>query len=522
MVTVSVTTTENSKLRRLDAPRYTSITSTSGDESCLDVLSYSTFLKEEKNASTRNPTYYATHLWKDETKEGAMSQAPARRFPRWLTAVFMFVISLALVTLTYFIDIVGALYYFITILIAYALWVYVDRQPIENLGFRFIPRWFLQLILGMILASVVLGLIIWLEVLLGWIVLTPVFISVPWWVVAGMLGYYAIWQALVASAEELAARGYIQQNLSTRMTIALAILLSSVMFAITHIPSIVFHALPPYLAVIMLGNLFLGGIMLGVAFGRTRVLWLSIGLHFGWNFMLYHIAGFGDTGLFDVQNIGPEILTGGTMGPEAGLIGTATFLFLIGLIWLGTQPSAGQLMQTFKRKHLLLFVLGFLVVAIPVVLGFLLASLWLFLLIWIVFSVFFLQIWENRILCSHCPYYDSEDRTLKCHANYGLFKLWKYNPAPMSRAEQAQMIVGVAVLIGFPFPFLVWTQQWLLLIIALLGAIVFGIVLFGYLCLRCVNFSCPFNRVSKKDVDKFLKEHPKMRKAWEERGYKLE
>jgi hypothetical protein len=36
-----------------------------------------------------------------------------------------------------------------------------------------------------------------------------------------------------------------------------------------------------------------------------------------------------------------------------------------------------------------------------------------------------------------------------------------------------------------------------------------------------VNFSCPFNRVPKDVVDSFLKENPKMRKAWEKKGYRL-
>ena len=91
----------------------------------------------------------------------------------------------------------------------------------------------------------------------------------------------------------------------------------------------------------------------------------------------------------------------------------------------------------------------------------------------------------------------------------------------MSWSEQIQMIVGVSILIGFPFPFLILGQQWLYLILASLGAIVFATILFGWLCLRCVNFSCPFNRVPKDVVDSFLKEKPKMRKAWEKKGYQL-
>ena len=91
----------------------------------------------------------------------------------------------------------------------------------------------------------------------------------------------------------------------------------------------------------------------------------------------------------------------------------------------------------------------------------------------------------------------------------------------MSRSEQVQMVIGVAIMIGFPFPLLFLSQQWLFFILASFGAIVLGAILFGWLCIRCVNFSCPFNRVPKKEVDAFLKEHPEMRKAWKEKGYEL-
>ena len=35
--------------------------------------------------------------------------------------------------------------------------------------------------------------------------------------------------------------------------------------------------------------------------------------------------------------------------------------------------------------------------------------------------------------CSHCPYWAEEGNVLHCHANYGVFKIWKFNPKPMSR-----------------------------------------------------------------------------------------
>jgi membrane protease YdiL (CAAX protease family) len=450
-----------------------------------------------------------------------MTDTSSRRFPRWLNAIFMFVLVFALTGLTYFIDIVGALYYYIVILLVIGLWIYVEKQEPEKIGVKFNRYWWLQLILGAVLASGVLGLIIWYEAIMGWIILTPLFLSESLWFIAGLLAIYAINQSLVAFSEELVSRGYIQQNLATRLSTPLAILVTSIMFTSFHIWSMLYYAIPPISASIMFFNIILGGIMFGLAFVWTRTLWLPMGLHFGWNSMLYHIAGFRDEGLFQAQNVGPDILTGGTVGPEAGLIGTVAFVFLIIIIWIWARTSDGQLIRTFDRKPLLLFLFGVLVVAIPVVIGLILAGFSIALLVWFIYMIFFLQVWENRILCSHCPHYASEGRILRCHANYGLFKLWKYNPGPMSRSEQIQMIVGVSIFIGFPFPFLVLGQQWFFLIFASLGAIVLGAILFGWLCLRCVNFSCPFNRVPKDVVDSFLKENPKMRKAWEKKGYRL-
>ncbi len=451
-----------------------------------------------------------------------MSESTYHRIPRWITAVFMFAITIVLTALTYFIDIVGAIYYYVSILLVLLFWIYVDRQLPEELGFRLESRWWLELLLGILLTGIVLWLIVWLEVLLGWVILIPVFLDQTLWLIAGALAVYAINQALVAVGEELVSRGYIQQNLATRLTMPFAILISAVMFAIFHVPSMVYYSLPLMLAIIMFSNVILAGILFGIAFARTRNLWLPIGLHFGWNMVLYHIVGIRGSGLFQYQSIGSEILTGGIMGPEAGLLGTVAFLFLIAIVWIGTKESNGQLLRIFNRKPLLMFAFGFLVILIPVVLGLVLAGLWIFLIVWIIYAIFFLQVWENRILCSHCPYYGSEGRTLRCHANYGLFKLWKYNPAPMSHSEQAQMVIGVAIMIGFPFPLLFLSKQWVFLILASFGAIVLGAILFGWLCVQCVNFSCPFNRVPKDEVDAFLKEHPEMQKAWEEKGYQVD
>ena len=172
----------------------------------------------------------------------------------------------------------------------------------------------------------------------------------------------------------------------------------------------------------------------------------------------------------------------------------------------------------FRPRNLFLFFIGFVIFGVPAFLGIILSGFGLVVIVWIFYMIFFLQIWENRILCSHCPYYAEKGRILRCHANYGLFKLWKYNPHPISRWEQFQFLIGVCIFMGFPIPWLIFGNQFFLLIFTLVGAVVFLLILIIKLCTRCVNFSCPLNRVPKEIMNGFFIRNLTIQKAWDKKG----
>jgi hypothetical protein len=173
--------------------------------------------------------------------------------------------------------------------------------------------------------------------------------------------------------------------------------------------------------------------------------------------------------------------------------------------------------------------------ALLVIIGLQTGSWWGLIGYFILIVLYFL-IAEIRFLCSHCPYYSRPGMTLHCIGNNGAIRIWKYNPAPMKPYEKAAMIllvltfyVFIPVIGGIYAVWMVWTAGsgliaavavGAVLLLALASSIAFYLVMQAYGCRRCVNFSCPLNRVEKEVVDAYLAKNDVMRAAWEKAGYK--
>ena len=163
-------------------------------------------------------------------------------------------------------------------------------------------------------------------------------------------------------------------------------------------------------------------------------------------------------------------------------------------------PQNTQLMCRYERLdtlHFFMIILPFFVSSVG---GMITAGYGWWLFGWLAYMLFFFFVWEARVLCSHCPYWAEEGRILHCHANYGVIKLWRYRPEPMSRSEQVQFIVGVLIFLLYPLVFTLMGGQYLLAGIELVCAASFGYLLYRNICNRCVNFSCPLNNVPEEVV----------------------
>ena len=128
-----------------------------------------------------------------------------------------------------------------------------------------------------------------------------------------------------AIGEEMLFRGYAFQVLLGYLGPFATILPFAVLFAFAHLGN------PgqggPVVGFIAPVNTGLWGILLGYGFIRSGDLWLPIGLHFGWNWLLpllgANLSGFtmGVTGIA-FQSRGGDLWTGGVYGPEGSLSAT--------------------------------------------------------------------------------------------------------------------------------------------------------------------------------------------------------
>ncbi len=177
----------------------------------------------------------------------------------------------------------------------------------------------------------------------------------------------------------------------------------------------------------------------------------------------------------------------------------------------------GKLACHFSARQLLPFILFFLPVLTAGVLSLARVSIYAVIGWFLCFGLYFGLV-EIRVMCSHCPHYaEPEPKTLKCWANYGSPKLWKYRPGPMSAGEKAVFLGGMAAVFIYPVPFAALSESFWLLAAYLAFVLLDAFLLRRFYCVRCFNFACPLNRVPDAVREQFFQRNPVIREAYRNR-----
>jgi hypothetical protein len=165
-------------------------------------------------------------------------------------------------------------------------------------------------------------------------------------------------------------------------------------------------------------------------------------------------------------------------------------------------------------KDVIDFFMLFMVMFVPFMAGMIIGQFWLGIIAWFVLAAVFFGYVEALVLCRHCPHYGEPGFLLRCHANWGLPKIPKFSPKPMSKVEKVVWLLYAGVLLLWYVPFFVISGQWLLLLLTTVGLVSSVWTVMRTQCTRCYNLSCPMNRVPPDVREKFFRNYPVFARAW--------
>ena len=220
---------------------------------------------------------------------------------------------------------------------------FVDRVPALTFGAGFHENWRRDLKWGVVLAVLMLGGLFGAMAVTGELNMAAGTVS-P----LGLAGIVLV-LCLAAANEELIFRGYPLQVLMAGIGPWPAMIVMSAIFGLGH------H-LNPNATWLGTGNTALAGILLCLAYVRTRSLWFPYGIHIAWNLGLGPISGFSLSGM-NLESIlhteanGADWITGGAYGPEAGVLVTGIMGAAIVAVVLTKRVDVSPDLSSLLARH---------------------------------------------------------------------------------------------------------------------------------------------------------------------------
>ncbi|EMA05867.1 CPBP family intramembrane glutamic endopeptidase [Haloferax denitrificans] len=207
---------------------------------------------------------------------------------------------------------------------------YVDRRTVADLGLGLDREWAADLGFGLALGAALMTAVFVVGVAAGWIAVSPAPLGVDRLLgVGSLLAFFVV----VGIAEELLLRGIVLTDVAEGLrwrfdpdaAVAGGLVISSAVFGVAHYAN-------PNAGLTSTLSITLAGVMLGLGYALTGDLAIPTGVHISWNFVQGGVFGFAVSGLdfgtslVETTERGPDVITGGAFGPEAGLLGVGAIV----------------------------------------------------------------------------------------------------------------------------------------------------------------------------------------------------
>lgn len=220
--------------------------------------------------------------------------------------------------------------YIIVSCVALLYWRFIEKKPLSEMELtKSLGSYLIGAIVGVLLLAVSVVAIIFT----GNMEYLGRFENADIPVILLLIGGFIIQGA----TEEILCRGIVFHSLKGKTSLCAAIDISTLMFIIPHLPSLLEgEAIYTLFGVI---NLLLISTIFSLLTVRFKSIWAACGLHSFWNAALYCILGLNLSGndnsvtaIFNIRSIGKNIWNGGEYGIEASIITAAVLAASAALI----------------------------------------------------------------------------------------------------------------------------------------------------------------------------------------------
>lgn len=210
---------------------------------------------------------------------------------------------------------------------------FFEDLPFRALGVWFTKNWLKDLISGLTLGAVSIGIAALIAYIFGGMRFetnqnsgnTAILLT---------LGVTLLIFTVGAIAEEVLFRGYLLQTMTRAKLAWVGVILTSFLFASAHNSN-------PGASVFSWINTLLAGVWLAAAYLKTRNIWFPLGIHLTWNWVQGAFLGINVSGLSELASAplmrvaekGNAFIGGGDYGLEGGIACTIALIISTALIW---------------------------------------------------------------------------------------------------------------------------------------------------------------------------------------------
>jgi hypothetical protein len=223
----------------------------------------------------------------------------------------------------------------------------IDKTPLAERNFGKRPRYG-EVALGLSAGLSTLAFVLLIQLALGVLKISPSAEAAPL-----QIHNCIIWAQcflITGLCEEAVFRGYLLGTLQKGLGFWPATAISSVLFAVVHLPNYGERASGIFVCVLF-------SVLFALTVRLTDTIWFAVGFHAAWDWSQTYLFGTSDSGIHGNGHLlnsipsGPDWLNGGATGPEGSVITMLVVAILIAFVQSRCNRTIAMPLPEYSRRE---------------------------------------------------------------------------------------------------------------------------------------------------------------------------